>query len=154
MQIRDILLEPIRGNILSEGIAETTKSKYSHSAVQTKLGHVIEAEFNKGVIQTDSYEWHKNNANRKIIISNWYESKIDPYTLVGKKYFKGKFINFLLFRVFTWLKLNKLASNIINRTNENQLVCSTVNAKCRGMANWWLVLPKDLEKFIYIAVGN
>jgi hypothetical protein len=148
MLVRDILLEPIKGNILSEGIAETIKSKYSHSAIQTKLGHVIEANFDKGVICTDSYEWHRNNANRKIIMSDWYESNIDPYTLVGRKYFKGKFINFLLFRVFTWLRLNKLANNIINRANEDQLVCSTINAKCRGIANDWLVLPKDLETYL------
>jgi len=148
MLVRDIICEAIEGNIFSEGIANATKSKYSHSAVQTYLNDVIEAEFDKGVICTDSYKWHKNNANRKMIMSDWYESKIDPYTLVGKKYFRGMFINFLLFRVCKWLKLNKLSSNIINRAKDGQLVCSTVNAKCRGMINPHLVLPKDLLAFI------
>ncbi len=148
MLVRDIICEAIEGNIFSEGIADATKSKYSHSAVQTKKGDVIEAEFDKGVICTESFFWHVKNAKRKMIFSNWYESKIDPYTLVGKKYFRGMFINFLLFRFCKWLRLNKLASNIINRANSSQFVCSTVNAKCRGMLNPHLVLPKDLLAFI------
>lgn len=150
MLVRDILLEAINNNILSEGIAETTKSnlRISHTAIETKKGDIIEAEFFSGVIKTNAYLWDFNNQGRKKYYSDWYESKIDPYSLVGKKYFKGLFINFLFYRLFCWLNLKYLANKIINRSNENQLVCSTVNAKCRGLLNYWKILPKDLESYI------
>jgi hypothetical protein len=152
MLVRDILLEAISDNPLSEGIAEITKSKLyiSHSAVETSEGDVIEAEFLYGVIKTNAYLWDIKNQNRKKYYSEWYTPVENPYTFVGKKYFKGMFINFVLYRIFSWIKLDKIANNVINRANEKQLICSTVNARCRGIVKYWLTLPKDLQQFVII----
>lgn len=151
MLVRDILLVSIHGNPASEGIAVSTKSplNISHSAIEVKsTGDVIEAEFGPGVICSDNLLWNYKNRNRKKYYSDWYESKVDPYTMVGQKYFRGFFINFLLYRVFNWLMLPKVANYIINREKINQVICSTINAKCRGLINPWKALPTNFEIYI------
>jgi hypothetical protein len=144
----DYVLAPIHGNILSEGVADITKSKASHTAVlciDTTLMYEASIE---GVVCTIYSEWIIKNKKRIIGISDNYWSDFDISKTKGKRYDLGKMVNFVLYRIFSWLKLNKLASNVINRDSKNSYFCSELNALCRGELNPHLVIPEDiLNKF-------
>ena len=140
MRVCDIILKTDKSKIGSVAIGNATNSDYSHTAVLTELNEVIEAEFPR-VIKTDFEKWKVKNKHRDYYFSKWYDSHIDIYSLVGKKYELGRFVNYLLYKVFK-------SKWFINRDNSKKYVCSELNGLARGLPNSHLLTPKDFVKFI------
>ena len=148
MLVRDIFLYADEENPVSKGISIALKSPYSHSAIQIKETlEVIEAVPIK-VINSDNLLWNYKNSKRKKVYSEWYVSKVDPRTFVGKKYEYGRYINFLSYRILLWLKFTKWANYINSLDNPKRLVCLEINARCRGFKNPQSVTPKDFEPYL------
>ena len=147
MKVCDIICDVDKTSIGSRIIGESIKSGKSHTAILTEHNIVVEANFPR-VIKIDFEKWKKKNSNRNYQFSEWYDSHIDPYSYVGKWYELGRFVNFGLYRVSSWLKMPKLALWFINRDDSKKVVCSELNGLCRGLPNPHLLKPEDFVIFI------
>ena len=147
MKVCDIVLKVDKSSIGSKGIGEFTKSEYSHTAILTELGDVIEAEYPR-VNKTSFEQWIINNSKREYYFSAEYECKVDVYSYVGKKYELGRFVNFIVWRIAKWSNSHVLASWVINRDDPKKVVCSELNGLCRGFLNPHKLTPDDFAKLI------
>lgn len=157
MRCRLILLEPVKGNIISEEIPKIVGEvgiDYSHCAIEVEGDQIVEAEM-MGVQETPRIVWERKNADRKKIYSDYFESAINPFDEVGTPYDYASYVNWL--GNFAFKKIYpKLALWFINRESKTTIQCFQLGAKIYGVKNYSVATPQlllQLPIFDYLKVA-